>query len=994
MPKTKTPPTGTKNSKPKPKTMKAHRYTTSVLLVLLVSVGAASAQTSIPASLKATPGSWNPAVQGFVVRSHQIAVPRTPGDPNSIANVEKELNGGFGANLAAPGPNAGYYLTNVLDFADTPFSDGGQLFFNDFPFPGIDLDPFSPNYNPSNFVIEAITYLDLPAGTNYLGVRSDDSFRLSIGLGNNPLSYAALTPAGALFNASRGPANNIFAINVTNAGVYPVRIVYGQGGGGANLEFWSTNDYFGTPTAMLINDPSYVGYALVSYVPSSLPITPTNAYTRFLSPLPSDNNASALPTMLAELQDAGTTVIESSVILRLDGNAVSANVVKVSGVTTATFTPGSLLGFGAHTASVSFQDSALNWTTNTWSFTVPSFVFVTLPASWSYPVGSQNMSEPGFNGRVKVLRSTAPTFSSTVAVGDANLDGLLVDAETGEPYVNLAANTTNDYFGAPLEPGINWFGYMLTQPGGFFTETNVINYSADGLGAVQFNNFGNTYVDYADTNYPGLPGADDTNYANYANATDFAIELRGFIHLAQGLQVLGLHAGDGCQLAFHPNDVRDIFRVGFVQRDVNVGAANLPAVLDVEAAGLYSFRVLQQKYDDTPNQGLEFWSAPFTNQTARTLVNAVNGVKVYRSLTVPTRSYVRSISPTFAQTGVLPNSPIQVTLANLGAAVPVLRVNGSVVSYVQTTNASDVTLTYTPAQPFGVSELVTAEVRHGNAVSAWSYVTKGVGQALYVAGGAFTQGDALNASRLASVHKLDVTFVTDADAANPAKGTNLAAGMSLIMFSSSALAGANNITARRFQDLPIPIINWEQGYTPHLIMRDGGGGGGTASATQLQIVNEGHPLAGGLANGTHTIASAGYVMQHSQRPPEAVGIATDMNGTPRDILWGLTNGATVAGFTHPARRVFLGFAGDNGASFFNDTGRQLFDAAVNWVLPPKPPELSITTATVGNVTISWTAAGVLEESTNMAPGSWSDSPNQANPQTRAATGTKFFRIRQ
>lgn len=953
------------------------------------------AQTTIPASLKAPPGSWNPAVQGFAVRTHQITSTRTPGDQNSIANVEKELNGGFGPGIAAPGPNSGYYFTDVLDFAGSPNSDGGQLFYNDLPFPGVDLDMASANYNPSNYVVEAITYLDLPAGVTFLGVRSDDSFRLTIGAGDNPLSYAALSPAGALFSGSRGPANNIFSINVTNAGVYPVRVVYGQGAGGANLEFWSTNTYFGEPVAMLINDPIYPD-PLKSYVPATLPISAAKAYPRFLNPLPGDSNSQALPTITAELQDAGTTVVQSSVKLRLDGADRPATATKTGGVTAATYTPSGLLSPGAHNAEVIYQDNTGVWSTNTWTFSVPTFRFVAIPAGWAYPVGSRNAAEPGFAGLAKVVR-TGGNFSSTVANGDANLAGTLIDPQTQSPFINLAANTTNDYFGSLLQQGVNWFGHLLTQPGGSFIEPGVINYATTPTGELPGANFGNTYVNYPDTNYPGVPGADDTDYSNYGNATGLAIEMRGFVHLPAGLQVIGVHGDDAVQLAFHGNDVRDLFRVSFAQNDANQGEQNYPVVLDVEQEGLFSFRVLQQRYINEANSGLELWTAPFTNQTQRTLVNAAQAVKVYRSVTVPTRPFVKNVTPVFGQTGVDETTTITATLANLGTNVPVMKVNGTVVTYTAATNGGgDVTLTYTPATPFARAALITTELAYGNTAATWSFVTKAIFKALYVAGGTGTQGDRINATRLASVHKADVTFVSDAQAAS--QGTNLAAGMDLVLFSSSALAGSNPINNSGFHALPIPIINWEQAYCDDLRMQDSGAGGGINNQSQVRIVGEGHPLAAGLINGDHVIATANYTFQQAPPPAEAIRIATQVGGTS-GILWALTNGSTVTGsggFTHPAKRAFIGWAGDSGSQWWNDKGNALFDAVIRWMLPAValPPKLTISQSTGDNVTVSWTEQGVLEESTNLQPGSWTVSANQANPQSRPATGTLFFRIRQ
>jgi hypothetical protein len=47
----------------------------------------------------------------------------------------------------------------------------------------------------------------------------------------------------------------------------------------------------------------------------------------------------------------------------------------------------------------------------------------------------------------------------------------------------------------------------------------------------------------------------------------------------------------------------------------------------------------------------------------------------------------------------------------------------------------------------------------------------------------------------------------------------------------------------------------------------------------------------------------------------------------------------------------------------------------------------------GNITLSWTGTGILQETTSFS--SWTDSPNQSNPQTVPVTGTmKFYRIKQ
>jgi hypothetical protein len=61
---------------------------------------------------------------------------------------------------------------------------------------------------------------------------------------------------------------------------------------------------------------------------------------------------------------------------------------------------------------------------------------------------------------------------------------------------------------------------------------------------------------------------------------------------------------------------------------------------------------------------------------------------------------------------------------------------------------------------------------------------------------------------------------------------------------------------------------------------------------------------------------------------------------------------------------------------------------------PQQPVFDIPKLSGGNVTISWTGSGTLEEATDLA-GPWTQSPSQNNPQSVPATGPrKFYRIHQ
>ena len=123
-------------------TMKTHLHptlcTAHLTLSVLVIAGAASilAQSVITPDLKAPPGAYNTSSIGMVLRGHQIAAARSPGEQNSIENVLKQLSGGFGPSLnaATNGPLTGglwpeVYLNHAIDPIWPVDGDGDWWFF-------------------------------------------------------------------------------------------------------------------------------------------------------------------------------------------------------------------------------------------------------------------------------------------------------------------------------------------------------------------------------------------------------------------------------------------------------------------------------------------------------------------------------------------------------------------------------------------------------------------------------------------------------------------------------------------------------------------------------------------------------------------------------------------------------------------------------------------------------------------------------------------------
>ena len=126
--------------------------------------------------------------------------------------------------------------------------------------------PGVPGTNGSTDGIDAevITFVDLPAGVITFGVVSDDSFRAQAGYINKPADAVLLSQVDG------ATANLTFRCVVTDAGVYPIRVIWQEGGGGANLELFTVK---ADGTRVLLNDTANGGYR--SYRAGVAPEKPT-----------------------------------------------------------------------------------------------------------------------------------------------------------------------------------------------------------------------------------------------------------------------------------------------------------------------------------------------------------------------------------------------------------------------------------------------------------------------------------------------------------------------------------------------------------------------------------------------------------------------------------------------------------------------------------------------------------------------------------------------
>jgi hypothetical protein len=175
--------------------------------------------------------------RGFNVRV--VQAPAGSNLANSLQRAEDQLS----ANSIIP---KAYDLTTTGDVINYNQNDGGAdgYFDNDILIPGLD----GPDaQGTDDIAMEATAYLELPAGHVIFGVRSDDGFKLSAGAGLHDQ-----TPVLDFHNGE--PADQTVDVLVPVSGVYPVRLLWYERGGGAFVEFFTVDPT--TSDKTLVNDPN------------------------------------------------------------------------------------------------------------------------------------------------------------------------------------------------------------------------------------------------------------------------------------------------------------------------------------------------------------------------------------------------------------------------------------------------------------------------------------------------------------------------------------------------------------------------------------------------------------------------------------------------------------------------------------------------------------------------------------------------------------------
>ena len=487
---------------------------------------------TIPASFAVT--GVDPTKAGFRLQTWQGS-----GSATRVYWANEQVAGLHGTNAAnLTGFNDSGYLDyqTFLNFNITPSSVSGGAEQGDFTtnngyadvlFPGL---PGTVGNGTDNSSLEVLCFLQFSApGLYEMGVNSDDGFAVTTG--PNPKDRFA--PVLGEFDSGRGSSDTRFSLVVTNAGYYPVRLLWFNGGGGANLEWFTVNN----GVRVLVNDPSPTNTSGIKAFFSG-PAMP--AYVSQINPYDGQGNARP-DQVLAQITDASTTVNQGSVKLTVTGPGLSTSpapvITKAGSVTTAKISFSTFLQSGSnYTATLVWSDNATtpNTHTNTSSFTVIDYgTAVTLDKSLSIPVSSLDTTKPGLNLQVSQIDS-----SIVGSTGGMN--------NTADENNALLAGSYFPWFGsnvADLASGSAVNGPAYTNNN--YIWTNTIDFNDTGSG-------GDFPFDFMGPGIPGLTGST----ANFARGFDCWL-----VFPTAGFYIMGVNSDDGFRLSETPGLLRQVLHV-------------------------------------------------------------------------------------------------------------------------------------------------------------------------------------------------------------------------------------------------------------------------------------------------------------------------------------------------------------------------------------------------------------------------------------------------
>lgn len=383
-----------------------------------------SSYVTLTPDYKVTPVTSKPGFLWNIFANQANQVNSNDRAEQALAGLLPDGAGGFLPNMAdqyaqgdaiaaAPDPSSAtaplnFEISSVINSSPSAGSTFGN-FTPDGQMPGV------PGLDGSNngLAVEIVTYVELPAGVTVMGVNSDDGFRTTTGI---PWDVTKALVAGE-YSGGRGSSDTTFTIVAQEAGVYPFRTVYENGGGDANVE-WFTVKADGTK--VLLNDTANGG--LKAYRAANLVVNP---FIKSITPagVPRQTPATS-PAVVVALSDGDTAVDDNAITLQVDGNVVPTTKSRSGKIVTITYAPaGMQIPTDQHTAQLVFKNVGGSLVlTQQWTFmNLKNLVMPTPVVTENFDSYAEGTVPTGW---------TAWNFTTTDAAGE-DLDNLHSDTYAG-----------------------------------------------------------------------------------------------------------------------------------------------------------------------------------------------------------------------------------------------------------------------------------------------------------------------------------------------------------------------------------------------------------------------------------------------------------------------------------------------------------------------------------------------------------------------------------
>lgn len=218
----------------------------------------------------------------------------------------------------------------------------------------------------------------------------------------------------------------------------------------------------------------------------------------------------------------------------------------------------------------------------------------------------------------------------------------------------------------------------------------------------------------------------------------------------------------------------------------------------------------------------------------------------------------------------------------------------------------------------------TAETGDGSASDSTTGSTAACDRALWVLGNVDVErtADAAFHQRLVDLGYA-ITLVANPDAQVADVGDNCVIVLSAV--------GSSGDVGDEFRDVAVPVVTMEAFlYDDMGMVASGEDCGVTGSSSDIEIVDAGHPMAGG-ESGVVSIYSPGSELGWGVVSPAAQVVAIATDDGSHATLFGYDAGAMMPGLVAPARRVGFSASGANAAGPTPE-GLDLFEAAVTWAV--------------------------------------------------------------